>query len=393
MFAAQIAINLFYYYKSNGDHWTSTKSTFVIDKFQKPNQLGIQSRSIAAYEPQRSTISSGDLSILSSSSSTSSTSIIYNNNNSDNNNVQGKYKGVAVCLFLHTPTWFQRRYTMMIRNIRDNVPADWAVQIFYTGKGQSLNGVDINKGLKRMIDRNEVILTTIPESISAIKRKQFEVWTERWIWENMVADKVLTFGGSASICGNSPHTIENFLHFDYIGAPWGVAKGNGGDGGISVRTRQAMLDVIDYELAKSTDKEAREVAYKNWGQEDVFFVTRLIELNKKQNKNNKNKSKNREENDNVSSNRSPLYRIATLNETMTFAAIDKHATLEVFAASGILGGIQNTDRDKFLQFCPELKMLYPSLHDPNCFGASPDGEQCAKSICALKDKTERKGGC
>lgn len=359
MFAAQIAINLFYYYKSNGEQWTKTN---LVDKFQK---LDNADRSNQQSNPKANKEFTFSNSLLSTASSLSTGNVQTNRN----------FKGVAVCLFLHTPTWFQRRYTMMIRNIRDNIPADWAVQIFYTGKGQSQNGVDINLGLKRMIDRGDIILTTIPEEISAVKRKQFEVWTERWIWENMVADKVMTFGGSASICGNSPKTLEDFLHFDYIGAPWRVAKGSGGDGGISVRTRQAMLDVIDYELSKSGNEEDRAVAYKNWGQEDVFFVTRLLELNKKKR-----------------GSHAP-YRIATLNETMSFAAIDKYASLDVFAASGILGGISNTDREKFLQFCPELKMLYPSLHDPNCFGASPDGEKCAKSICALKDKTERRGGC
>ena len=31
--------------------------------------------------------------------------------------------------------------------------------------------------------------------------------------------------------------------------------------------------------------------------------------------------------------------------------------------------------------------------DPNCFGAQPDGPKCAKSICALKNRSERRGGC
>ena len=45
-----------------------------------------------------------------------------------------------------------------------------------------------------------------------------------------------------------------------------------------------------------------------------------------------------------------------------------------------------------MTICPEIKMIFPSLHDPSCFGAKPNGEKCKKSICALRDPP-RKGGC
>ena len=38
-------------------------------------------------------------------------------------------------------------------------------------------------------------------------------------------------------------------------------------------------------------------------------------------------------------------------------------------------------------------MFYPAMHDPNCFGAVPNGEKCALSICALRPKEQRRGGC
>lgn len=128
-----------------------------------------------------------------------------------------KYAGVAACLTLHAATWFQRRYTAVVRNIRANIPDDWIVQIFYTAKGQSQNGIDINIGLQRMIEDGSVILTLIPESVTSRKKKLFELWTEGWIWNNMLADRVLVFEGNSAICGNSPFTFESFSEWDYIG--------------------------------------------------------------------------------------------------------------------------------------------------------------------------------
>ena len=89
----------------------------------------------------------------------------------------------------------------------------------------------------------------------------------------------------------------------------------------------------------------------------------------------------------------PNLRIASKNESMKFQAIGSMYNNDVFSVSGTIPGVPFAERDKFLTLCPEIKMFYPALHDPNCFGASPDPEGCAKSICALKPKTERRGGC
>ena len=46
---------------------------------------------------------------------------------------------------------------MLVRNVRDNLPPNWKVQIFYNGKGQSKNAIEINKGIQRMIDSGDVV--------------------------------------------------------------------------------------------------------------------------------------------------------------------------------------------------------------------------------------------
>lgn len=148
--------------------------------------------------------------------------------------VQGhvkKYPGAAVFLNLHQPTWFQRRYSMMIQNIDSNIPVDWVIQVFWTAEGQSKAGIDINwGGLHRLVESGRMVLTTIPKDVFAQKRKKFELMVEPWIWENMLSDTVFLFGGTSVICSNSPYRITNFTQWDYIGSPWSFKKGIGGDG-------------------------------------------------------------------------------------------------------------------------------------------------------------------
>jgi hypothetical protein len=314
---------------------------------------------------------------------------------------RGKPKGVAVTLMLHTPLWYQRRYTMMIQNTIDNIPDDWVVQIFYTPQGGSLKGLTVNPGIQRFVEKKRVVLTVIPDSLLKRKKKRFELMAELWLWENMLADKVLTFGGGSVICSNSPHHIQDFLHFDYIGPTWNSFKGLGGDGSISIRSRKLMIDIIKFEYSKyKGDKEREENGYKNWGQEDMFFVSRLKEMIQKGLLYNTNKMiggdinhakwKKIKNNDEISV---PQVFIANRNDSMTYAASGSIYNNDVWAVSGTLPDIPFIDRDKFIGVCPEIKMHYPALHDPHCFGASPDSEKCAASICALKSKTERKGGC
>ncbi|RYG61755.1 hypothetical protein EON64_18355, partial [archaeon] len=118
--------------------------------------------------------------------------------------------GVAMTLLLHSPTWFQRRYTFMIENVASNVPSDWVVQVFHTNTGQSLKGLQINRGITRLVARGKVVLTAIPPEVWKAKRKRYELMTERWVWASVLAERVLVFGGSSIICSNAPRRLEHF---------------------------------------------------------------------------------------------------------------------------------------------------------------------------------------
>lgn len=288
-------------------------------------------------------------------------------------NPREPWSGVAVTLFQGQPTWFQRRYTTMIRNVRNNIPADWGIQIFYASNGQTKSGFDINIGLRRMIENGHVNVTLIPKHLSDKKKKPKEMWTERWLWENVKADRVLVFGGNSVLCGNSPHSVATFAQWDYIGSPWDQFKKVGGDGGLSLRNRAAMLAVIDFELAKLPADE-RGSAYKKWGQDGEFFVSRMIEMNKLG---------------------VGQFKLGSREATLMFSAIGSAANDEVWGASGTLGPLPHEQRERFLAMCPELKTIFPALHDPNCFGASSvlNATLCAASICALQDRSLHRGGC
>ena len=219
------------------------------------------------------------------------------------------------CIILYI-IWF-----VQLHNVKANLPPNWKIQIFWTGKGQSKHGIEVNPGVKRLIDNNDVILTQIPNEIleGKGKKKMIHLMTEEWLWENMLASKVLMFGGNSVICTNSILRVDNFYHFDYIGAPWHNFKGIGGEGGITLRTRDVMLQVIKYAYNRIKEKYKNnkdenivknelKKAHLHWAPDDYFFVKNMIEMNNKKITN---------------------FKLATPNDTMLFAAADKSAFIGV----------------------------------------------------------------
>lgn len=290
------------------------------------------------------------------------------------NNLQEetRYEGVAATLMINSPKWFQRRYTYMINNVLANIPDNWALQIFYAPTGQSQFGLDINPGLSRLNQsQTRVKFTEIPIDLVSkfgMKRK-FHYWTSQWMWESMLAEKVLVFNGNGAICSNANMSLldgsaTKFLsQFDYIGAPWKNMYGLGGDGSISYRNATVMLEAIKF---KGHDGKSSE---------DYYFIQTLSEMNKSELKN---------------------YRIASKEQTQLFGGIP--STLDKvdappFVISGTLPRLDHGVRELVLELCPEAKIIFPSLHNPNCFGAHPDAQQCSIHICALKDPKLRPSGC
>lgn len=75
-------------------------------------------------------------------------------------------------------------------------------------------------------------------------------------WESLPYDKVLIFQHDSKLLREG---IDEFLEWDYIGAPWKFQE-HGGNGGLSIRSKKAMIDTL--KLHKWD---------RSKGNEDVFF--------------------------------------------------------------------------------------------------------------------------
>jgi len=297
--------------------------------------------------------------ILNSSSSVVDTAMILNNTASTH-----EWEGVAVALMLRRPKWFYKRYNVLIHNAMVNVPETWVIQLFVNQEWFEKELLQYHRGLKRLVESNHsrIILTPLPDDLHNLKPKG--VLPSKWFWQHVAAERVLLFHGDGALCSNTKKTWNDFDDYHYVGVPWGAFDKHGGSGTeFSLRSRSAMLAALEYKPFRG-------------GQEDKYFVSTFMEMNKNAGK--------------------ELYKIATPQVTQWFAGtldiIGENNTLKEdesygpMLISGTQGHLTDATRNWVLGTCPELKAIFPVLHNPNCFGARPNLEECSYAITGIRPK-------
>jgi hypothetical protein len=261
-----------------------------------------------------------------------------------------KYDGVAMTVMLHAPKWFHRRYMVMLHNVLSVIPESWPVQIFVNEPWFQKDVLPLHPGLQKLRNENNTrfIWTPLPKELT--KKKPKEVMKSEWLWNTVVAENVLLFSGNGAFCGNAKSTLRDFLGYDYIGVPWGQHDGQGGDGSShSFRHRSAMLRILrEYPPLSEMDSPDHQ-----------YFIKYLL-------------------------NHREHFHVADKATTYEFGGVTEPES-SPFVVSGTQAHMNWTSRDALLGACPELKVIFPSLHEPSCFGAHPNGEKCKATICALQD--------
>ena len=74
-------------------------------------------------------------------------------------------------------------------------------------------------------------------------------------WKSVIGETILYFECDSMLCPDSKHKVEDFEHFDYIGGYWGNTEYPLDteypavmNGGLSIRKKQFMLDIINNNL-------------------------------------------------------------------------------------------------------------------------------------------------
>ena len=104
-------------------------------------------------------------------------------------------------------------------------------------------------------------------------------------WEMFVGEKILIYQEDSCIFNQN---IDTFLQYDYIGAPWPLHQNDNshcvGNGGLSLRTKNVMIKVIDTIHIMDSSCNSSTLNYMNSVNlriipEDVYFSKNMIDFN------------------------------------------------------------------------------------------------------------------
>ena len=271
-------------------------------------------------------------------------------------------EGVFATILFRAPRWMHLRYTTMIHNALTNLPnSHWRVHLFLNRPWVNAELLPFHPGLVRLFQDPRVIVTDLPEALTKGKPKQ--VLASRWFWDTVGGDAVVLFSGNGAFCAN--HYATDWDHFvqnvDFCGTPGGDVSTH------SYRNRQVMMKAVAYaELHQITPT----------GTEPAFIRQVLEDMQKEGN---------------------VQIRMGTTEDMNLLGGVshltNNDGTLQriPLLVSGTQAKLAWAERDSLLKHCPELKMIFPSMHEPACFGAHPKPDVCKVSICALQDVIPRQG--
>lgn len=152
---------------------------------------------------------------------------------------------------------------------------EWPLLVLYDANVTShVEGNKVVRELKRQkrLHSSSLEAAGFREVLMADAQAYSRVLVSAHFWAMLRAQHVLVFQLDSVLCAMSPWKVQDFLEYDYIGAPWidhfyGMDIGNGG---LSLRKVKTMVDII-----KTFPLEGR---YEN---EDIYFARGIYDLAKR----------------------------------------------------------------------------------------------------------------
>ncbi|KAF5237260.1 hypothetical protein FAUST_6171 [Fusarium austroamericanum] len=148
-----------------------------------------------------------------------------------------------------TDTLFTPRLIPLILHYRAVLGPSWPI-VFFTSqttfdKHFSPNAPSTSAAWRQAIAGGSIETRIISSEFNLTSRKGVNSYfSDPWLWEQLAPAKhVLVFQADAMLCANARKTVDNYLEWDFIGAPLNDTR-QVFNGGLSLRNRPMMLDII-----------------------------------------------------------------------------------------------------------------------------------------------------
>jgi hypothetical protein len=135
------------------------------------------------------------------------------------------------------------------------------------GSPESVASINSSYAIRNQVAIGKLDLTYIPSNMTTGSQEEISRFlTNLWIYEVVLqpAEWLLVFQTDSILCANSRQSVNNWLEYDWVGAPWNPQGRFGGNGGLSLRRVSAIIDVL-----------RNQVREEFGAPEDVWLTERL----------------------------------------------------------------------------------------------------------------------
>lgn len=139
------------------------------------------------------------------------------------------------------------------------------------GSAQAIHSLRSSPLIPRLEASGKLQILDLPSNYTLKNRESIsQMFTDIKLYRDILspAEHLLVFQPDSIFCANAPTTLNDFLDWDWIGAPWSKTAQYGGNGGLSLRKVSKIIKVLK--------KEKREIG--DGALEDLWLSERLNRL-------------------------------------------------------------------------------------------------------------------
>jgi hypothetical protein len=149
------------------------------------------------------------------------------------------------------------------------IPPEWVFKVM--GSPVLLEFMRSSPLMSRLEKSGKLQFLDLPSNYTLKNRETIsQMFTDPHLYRDILApaEHLLVFQPDSIFCANAPRTLNDFLEWDWIGAPWSKTATYGGNGGLSLRKVSKILKVLEKEKRRHGDGAL----------EDLWLSSRLNDL-------------------------------------------------------------------------------------------------------------------
>ncbi|KAL8806312.1 MAG: hypothetical protein Q9182_001459 [Xanthomendoza sp. 2 TL-2023] len=186
----------------------------------------------------------------------------------------------TVSLDFHRPKYNPTKVALLIENRPEPmlaphmlhmisvIPPDWKAR--FMGSDESVAYINSSAAIRYQVSLGKLDLTYIPKNMSVAGQEQISQFlTTLWLYDTVLqpAENLLVFQTDSILCSQSGKSLNDWLDYDWVGAPWNRGGRFGGNGGLSMRKVSSIITVLQ-----------NQIRIPNSEPEDVWLSIRLGHL-------------------------------------------------------------------------------------------------------------------